>query len=118
MEKVGALRQLMAEHGLDGYVVPNTDPHQSEYVAEHWRCRKWLTDSGNQASSGLILSPHIQLVPRMRDRAVISGREIGNLFCEAKPLVRFDAGACRNDWENQMFDRVPNRGDRHEERRL
>lgn len=55
-EKIGHLRKRMAEHGLDAYVVPNTDPHHSEYVAEHWRCRRWLTGFTGSAGTAAFLA--------------------------------------------------------------
>ncbi len=55
-DKIGALRRSMAEHGLDAYVVPNTDPHHSEYVAEHWRCRRWLTGFTGSAGTAAVLA--------------------------------------------------------------
>lgn len=51
-EKIGQVRALMEEKGLDGFVVPNTDPHQSEYVAEYWKCRRWV--SGFSGSAGTV----------------------------------------------------------------
>lgn len=51
-EKIERLRALMTEHGIDAYVVPSADPHQSEYVADHWKCRAWL--SGFSGSAGTV----------------------------------------------------------------
>ena len=36
-ERLAALRQLMAERGIDTWVVLSEDAHQSEYVAPYWR---------------------------------------------------------------------------------
>lgn len=44
------LRTLMQTYNLDAYIIPNTDPHQSEYIAEHWRSMTWL--SGFDGSAG------------------------------------------------------------------
>ncbi|WNJ17028.1 aminopeptidase P family protein [Pontibacter sp. G13] len=50
------LRASMAEHGLAAYLIPNTDPHQSEYIADHWRLMPWL--SGFDGSAGtMIITP-------------------------------------------------------------
>jgi Xaa-Pro aminopeptidase len=49
-DNIRKLRKLMKESGLAGYVVPSTDPHQSEYVAEAWRRRAFL--SGFDGSAG------------------------------------------------------------------
>lgn len=52
-KKIEALRKLMKQHGLSAYLVPSTDPHQSEYVPECWQRRKWL--SGFTGSAGDVL---------------------------------------------------------------
>ena len=49
-ERVAALRKLMAEKGIDAYVVPTADFHQSEYVGEHFKARKFI--SGFSGSYG------------------------------------------------------------------
>ena len=49
-ERIAALRRLMAEQELDAYIVPSTDPHQCEYVAECWQRRAFI--SGFDGSAG------------------------------------------------------------------
>ena len=48
--KLEQLRQLMKTYGLEAYIIPNTDPHQSEYIAEHWQSMTWI--SGFTGSAG------------------------------------------------------------------
>ena len=45
-ERIANLRSLMAEKGIDAYVVPTADFHQSEYVGEHFKARKFITGFG------------------------------------------------------------------------
>lgn len=52
-EKLTALRGLMAQRGLDAYVIPSGDAHASEYVADFWRAREWV--SGFSGSAGLLV---------------------------------------------------------------
>ena len=52
-EKISALRSLMHKHKIDAWIVPSTDPHQSEYVADCWRAREWL--SGFTGSAGIVV---------------------------------------------------------------
>lgn len=40
--KVSLLRKAMQETQIDVYVIENTDPHQSEYLPEHWQVIRWL----------------------------------------------------------------------------
>ncbi|MCK4304558.1 MAG: M24 family metallopeptidase [Candidatus Eisenbacteria sp.] len=49
-ERVGAIRRLMRKQGLAAYLVPSTDPHNSEYVPPCWQRRAWL--SGFTGSAG------------------------------------------------------------------
>ena len=52
-QRLAALRAAMGRAGLDAYVQPSSDPHQSEYVAEHWQSRAWM--SGFDGSAGLVI---------------------------------------------------------------
>ncbi|MBO4887627.1 MAG: aminopeptidase P family protein [Firmicutes bacterium] len=52
-ERVKALQALMAEKGMDTYVVLSSDAHQSEYVAEYWRARAYI--SGFTGSAGTVV---------------------------------------------------------------
>jgi Xaa-Pro aminopeptidase len=51
--KLERLRALMQTYNLEAYIIPNTDPHQSEYVAEHWRSMTWV--SGFDGSAGTLV---------------------------------------------------------------
>ncbi|QUH21202.1 aminopeptidase P family protein [Alkaliphilus sp. B6464] len=51
--RIQKLRELMAENGIDAYIVSNSDPHQSEYMAEHWKVRSWI--SGFTGSNGTVV---------------------------------------------------------------
>lgn len=42
-EKVAELRAKMIAKGLDAYIIPSTDPHISEYVAERWKSKTWIS---------------------------------------------------------------------------
>jgi len=49
--RVLTLQNLLHQNNLDGYVVPSADPHQSEYVADAWKRREYI--SGFSGSAGL-----------------------------------------------------------------
>lgn len=53
-DKLRAVREWMAQEGLDALVVPTDDPHGSEYLAEHWQCRKWLTGFTGSAGTAVV----------------------------------------------------------------
>jgi len=48
--KIDAIRKLMKDNGVETYLVPSSDPHQSEYVPEFWQRRKFI--SGFTGSAG------------------------------------------------------------------
>lgn len=52
-QEITRLRTVMKEHGLDGYLVPTTDFHGSEYVNDYFKCRQYL--SGFTGSNGTLL---------------------------------------------------------------
>ena len=37
-----ALRDEMRRLNIDAVIIPGTDPHQSEYICDHWKFRDWL----------------------------------------------------------------------------
>ena len=51
-ERVKSLRELMSQQNLAAYLVPSADPHMSEYVAECWQRRKFI--SGFDGSAGTV----------------------------------------------------------------
>ena len=53
-EKIEALRKLMKENKIDAYIVPSFDAHQSEYVAEHWKSRQWISGFTGSAGTAVI----------------------------------------------------------------
>lgn len=48
-----SLRQVMSKNGISAWVDSGGDSHLSEYVAEHWKSREWL--SGFSGSSGTLV---------------------------------------------------------------
>ena len=37
-----ALREEMRRLNVDAVIIPGTDPHQSEYICDHWKFRDWI----------------------------------------------------------------------------
>ncbi|MDO4475462.1 MAG: aminopeptidase P family protein [Lachnospiraceae bacterium] len=54
-ERVSALRQRMAEVGVDAYFVATDDFHGSEYVGDFFKCREFITGFTGSAGEALIL---------------------------------------------------------------
>ena len=51
-EKIQALQTLMKKEGVDGYLIPSSDPHMSEYLPDHYTARSWF--SGFNGSAGTL----------------------------------------------------------------
>lgn len=49
-ERIIALREEMAKQNIDAYIIPTSDPHMSEYPADCWKYREWI--SGFNGSAG------------------------------------------------------------------
>ena len=52
-EKINNLRKLMKERGITAYIIPTYDPHQSEYLADYYKTRVWI--SGFTGSAGTVV---------------------------------------------------------------
>ncbi len=52
-EKIAQLRSLMQARQMDAWIVPSVDPHQSEYPADCWKARAWI--SGFSGSAGTVV---------------------------------------------------------------
>ncbi len=53
LERIKSLRSIMKDKGIDYYIIPSGDAHQSEYVCEHYRGRAYV--SGFTGSAGTLL---------------------------------------------------------------
>lgn len=52
-ERIAALRESMKQRKIDAYVIPTSDPHISEYPANCWKYREWI--SGFTGSAGTVV---------------------------------------------------------------
>lgn len=52
--RIEKLRKLMDEHHIDVYLVPTDDNHQSEYVGDHFKARKFITGFTGSAGTAFI----------------------------------------------------------------
>ena len=53
-ERLEALRKLMAERHMDAYLIPTSDYHESEYVGEYFKCRKFITGFTGSAGTAIV----------------------------------------------------------------
>ena len=52
--RVEALRAYMRGAGLDAFIVVSSDPHSSEYVADCWKSREWISGFDGSAGTAVV----------------------------------------------------------------
>lgn len=60
-ERVAKLRSWMKENGFTAFVFPSSDPHNSEYVADYWKSREWISGFSGSAGTAVITLEHAVL---------------------------------------------------------
>ena len=60
-ERVGRLRSWMKENGFTAFVFPSSNPHNSEYVADHWKSREWISGFSGSAGTAVVTLEHAAL---------------------------------------------------------
>ncbi len=53
-ERLDQLRRLMEERHMDAYLIPTSDFHESEYVGEYFKCRRFLTGFTGSAGTAVV----------------------------------------------------------------
>lgn len=53
-QRLEDLRNLMADRKIDAYIIPTSDPHQSEYLADHYKEREFISGFTGSAGSAVI----------------------------------------------------------------
>ena len=53
--RLSALREELKRRNLDGFIVPISDEHMSEYVGSYAQRIGWLTGFGGSAGSAIVL---------------------------------------------------------------
>lgn len=53
-QRLEQLRRIMCEKGIDVYLIPTSDFHESEYVGDHFKCREFLTGFTGSAGTAVV----------------------------------------------------------------
>ena len=69
--RVTKLREAMKKEGIDAYLMVNTDPHESEYIPDYWKCVTWL--SGFKGEVATVIVTQDQALLWTDSRFFISG---------------------------------------------
>lgn len=54
MRRIEALRELMKSRGMNAYLIPTADFHDSEYVGGYFKCRQFMTGFTGTAGTAVI----------------------------------------------------------------
>ena len=53
-QRLEDLRELMRREHLAAFIFPSTDPHQGEYVPDHWKSREWISGFNGSAGTAVV----------------------------------------------------------------
>lgn len=53
-QRLESLREVMRREHLSAFIFPSTDAHQSEYVADHWQGRTWISGFNGSAGTAVV----------------------------------------------------------------
>lgn len=78
--RLAALREELKRRGLDGFIVPISDEHMSEYVGDYAQRLKWLTGFGGSAGFAAVTQTHAAIFVDGRYTVQVREQVDGNLF--------------------------------------
>ena len=53
-QRVEALREVMRREKIAAFIFPSTDPHNGEYVPDHWKGREWISGFNGSAGTAVV----------------------------------------------------------------
>ncbi len=78
--RLAALREELKRRGVDGFVVPISDEHMSEYVGDYAQRLRWLTGFGGSAGYACVTLTHAAIFVDGRYTVQVREQVDGNLF--------------------------------------
>ena len=54
INRISLLREAMHKAGVSACIIPGTDPHASEYIAEYWKERVWISGFNGSAGTAVV----------------------------------------------------------------
>jgi len=79
-ERLARVRAELKARGLDGFVVPISDEHMSEYVGEYAQRMAWLTGFGGSAGTAAVLPTNAAVFVDGRYTVQVRDQVDGSLF--------------------------------------
>ncbi|GAA4010074.1 aminopeptidase P family protein [Sphingomonas swuensis] len=126
-DRLAALRATLAADGLDGFVVPLTDEHMSEYVGSYAQRLGWLTGFEGSAGSAVVLADKAAIFTdgryTLQVRSQVDGADWSyEAVPESSPAswlklhapeggrIGYDPWLHRRDWVRQASEALKARG--------
>ena len=126
-DRLAALRTNLKQQDLDGFVIPLTDEHMSEYVGEYAQRLAWLTGFQGSAGMAAVLTDQAAIFTDGRYKVQVRQQVNGDLFSyedvpkvqvadwlesHAKPGTRigYDAWLHTRKWVRSAAHRLKQRG--------
>ena len=53
-QRLDALREELQREHLGAFIFPTSDPHNSEYTADCWKCREWISGFNGSAGTAVV----------------------------------------------------------------
>ena len=78
------LRDYLRRNGLSAFIFPSTDPHQGEYVPEHWMTRQWISGFDGSAGTAVVTLTDAALWTDSRYFIAAEEKLKGTPFCLMK----------------------------------
>lgn len=54
LNRLAELRNSMIKNGIAACIIPGTDPHASEYIADYWKEREWISGFDGSAGTAVV----------------------------------------------------------------
>jgi Xaa-Pro aminopeptidase len=84
-KRLAALRAKLSAHGFDAYIIPSSDAHQSEYVAEHYKSRTWIT--GFTGSMG----------------TAVATQDFAGVWADSRYFIQAEQELANSEWKLQRM---------------
>ena len=125
--RLAALREELKRRGLDGFVIPISDEHMSEYVGDYAQRLGWLTGFGGSAGFAAVTLTHAAIFVDGRYTVQVREQVDGNLFeyrsvpkdtlagwlsdvCESGAKIAYDPWLHTWAWVEALEKRVAAKG--------
>ncbi len=125
--RLSALREELKRRGLDGFVVPISDEHMSEYIGGYAQRLAWLTGFGGSAGSAVVLKDRAamftdgrytiqvreQVDGKLYDYCLVPQESIGKWIADNAPAgakIGFDPWLHTKGWADQVGKALAKKG--------